>query len=386
MHSGHQDDVFSALEDLDCAASEYAIAWKGSDAERRGSLRDDLVRRLIPFADRLASRYRDRAEPLDDLRQVARLGLVKAVDRYNPERGSFTAFAFVTITGEVKRHFRDHTWGMHVDRRLQILSMDVGESTAALTQILSRTPTTAEIAQYLKVNENDVRSARMCTTGRRQVSLSTPLSDDGEQEFGDLLGGPDANLENTADRLTVEELMRELPPQIRQIIILRFYGNRTQSQIAAVIGISQMHVSRLLHRGLAWLRAALLNDAPPLWSRLHDYYEPETMKVQTRQTGTSVDVQVDGEIDARTADRLSRRLRSAVSLAAAHGRITVDLTGAIFTDTAGAAVLDDARTSALQSQVSLAVIGLPARAEPLLAATGHLRRRTTMTDRSPLGR
>jgi RNA polymerase sigma-B factor len=384
MHSGHKNEVFSALEDLDCAASEYAIAWTGSDTERRGLLRDDLVRRLIPFADRLASRYRDRAEPLEDLRQVARLGLVKAVDRYNPKRGSFTAFAFVTITGEVKRHFRDHTWGIHVNRRLQNLSMEVVESTADLTQVLGRAPTTAEIARYLKVDENDVHSARMCTIGRRQVSLSTPLRDDGQQELGDLLGGPDANLENIADRLSVEDLMRELPPQVRQLIILRFYGNRTQSQIAAEIGISQMHVSRLLHRGLAWLRAALLNDAPPLWSRLYEYYEPETLKVQLRQTDTSIDVQVDGEIDVHTADRLSRRLRSAVSLAAAHGRITVDLTGAIFTDATGTAVIDDARMSASQSQVALAIVGHPACADPVLAATKHRRPRTTMSDRSPL--
>jgi RNA polymerase sigma-B factor len=314
MHSGRQDDVFSVLEDLDCAAAEYAMAWTGSDAKRRGSLRDDLVRRLIPFADRLASRYRDRAEPLEDLRQVARLGLLKAVDRYNPQRGSFTAFALVTITGEVKRHFRDHTWGMHVNRRLQNLSMEVIESTADLTQILGRTPTTAEIAGYLKVNENDVRNARMCTTGRRQVSLSTPLSDDGEQELGDLLGGPDANLENVADQLAVKDLMGDLPPQIQQMIILRFYGNRTQSQIAKEIGVSQMHVSRLLHRGLAWLRAALLNDAPPLWSRLHEYYEPET-------------------------------------------------------DSTGTAVLDKARASASQSQVVLATVGVPARAKPVLAGT-----------------
>lgn len=126
-------------------------------------LRNDLVRRLIPFADRLASRYRERGEPLDDLRQVARLGLVKAVDRYDPERGSFTAVALATITGEVKRHFRDHIWGMRVTRRLQDLSMEVNEAAAELTQIQARSPTTAEIAGYLKVDEHDVRSARMCT-------------------------------------------------------------------------------------------------------------------------------------------------------------------------------------------------------------------------------
>jgi RNA polymerase sigma-B factor len=303
-----QDEVFSVLDDLDRAASEYAIAWASSDVERRGALRNDLVRRLVPFADRLASRYRERVEPLDDIRQVARLGLVKAVDRYDPERGSFTAFALITITGEVKRYFRDHTWGMHVNRRLQNLSMEVDVATAELTQKQARPPTTAEIAWYLEVNEHDVRSARMCTAGRHQVSLSTPLSDS-DHEFGDLLGVSDADLESIADRLAIKELMRELPPQVQRMIILRFYGNRTQSQIAAETGVSQMHVSRLLQRGLAWFRAALLSDAPPPWSRLHEYQEPENVKVRIRQTDTSIDVQVDGEIDAHTADRLPRRLR-----------------------------------------------------------------------------
>ena len=367
MHGEDHDDVFSVLEDLDRAASEYAVAWTGADAERRSFLRNHFVRRLIPFADRLASRYRQRAEPLDDLRQVARLGLIKAVDRYKPERGSFTAFALVTITGEVKRYFRDHTWGMRVSRRLQDLSMEVNEAAAELTQIRARSPTIAEIAGYLKEDEHDVRSARMCAAGRRQVSLSTPVSDDGYQELSDLLGESDANLENIADRLAITELLRELPPQIRRMIILRFYGNRTQSQIADEIGISQMHVSRLLQRALAWLRAALLNDAPPPWGRLHDYYEPANLKVQIRRTDMSIEVQVDGEIDEDAADRLSRRLHSAVSLAVAHGRIAVDLTRATLTASTAAVVLGDARTSALRSRVSMTIVGLPAHMENVVA-------------------
>jgi RNA polymerase sigma-B factor len=367
MHTGHQDEGLSIRENLDRAASDYAIAWMNSGAEGRDSLRNDLVRRLIPFADRLAYRYRARVEPLDDIRQVARLGLIKAVDRYNPERGSFTAFASVTINGEVKRHFRDHTWGMHVERRLQDLTLEMGEATAELTQLLARTPTTAELAQHLDVNEQDVRSTRMCTAGRHQVSLSAPLTEDGTKELGDLLGDADADLENMADRLAVKDLMRELPPPIRRMIILRFYGNRTQSQIAEDIGISQMHVSRLLRRGLAWLRAALLNDAPPPWSTLYEYYQPETLKVQLRQTETSLDVQVDGQIDAHAADLLSRRLHSAVSLAAPYGRITVDLTRAILTDNIGVAVLGDARMAAFDSEVAMTIVGLPAHMDSILA-------------------
>jgi RNA polymerase sigma-B factor len=265
------EEALSEFDDLDSAASDYAIAWMVSDAKHRRSLRDDLIRLLIPFADRLASRYRERNEPLDDIRQVARLGLVKAVDRYNPQRGSFTAFACVTITGEVKRHFRDRTWGMHVNRRLRELSMEVGRATAELTQTLSRTPTVPEIARLLEVDEHEVHLARMCNAGHRPTSLNTPLGDD-SREFGDVIGRSDATLENVTDRLTVDELMRELPPQVQRMIILRFYGNLTQSQIGAELGISQMHVSRLLRRGLAWLRMALLTDAPPpLWSRVHEY-------------------------------------------------------------------------------------------------------------------
>jgi RNA polymerase sigma-B factor len=263
VHAAAMTEVFSELDDLDCAASEYAIVWTGSDVERRRLLREDLIRRLVPFADRLASRYGGRIEPLEDIRQVARLGLVKAVDRYDPVRGSFTAFAVATITGEVKRHFRDRTWAVHVSRRLQHLSVEVGYATAKLTQALSRTPTAPEIARYLEVGEHDVRSARMCTAGRTPWSLHTPLGDDGSQELGDVIGSPDAALENIADRHALDEAVRELPPQIRSLIIMRFYGNLTQSEIAAEFGISQMQVSRLLRRGLTWLRAALLSDASP---------------------------------------------------------------------------------------------------------------------------
>ena len=366
VHAAAMTETLYELDDLDCAASEYAIAWMGSGAEHRRLLRDDLIRRLIPFADRLALRYRERIEPLEDIRQVARLGLINAVDRYDPERGSFTAFAVVTITGEVKRHFRDRTWAVHVNRRLQDLSMEVRHATAELTQTLSRTPTAPEIARHLQVGEHDVRSARMCTAGRTPMSLSTPLGDDGSRELSDLIGNWDETLETIADRLALDELVRELPPQIQRLIIMRFYGNLTQSQIAAASGISQMHVSRLLRRGLAWLRAALLSDALPPWNRMHEYYDPDTIKVKIRETDTSIDVQVDGEIDAHTADRLSRRLNSAVSLAAAQGRLTVDLTRVPFIDATGAEVLRDAQMSASRSQVTMTIVGLPPHMEPTL--------------------
>jgi RNA polymerase sigma-B factor len=270
VHAAAMTEIVSEPQDLDCAASEYALACSESDAERRRELREHLIGRLVPFADRLASRYRRHSEPLEDIRQVARLGLVKAVDRYDPERGSFTAFALVTIIGEVKRHFRDHTWAVHVDRRLQELSMEMGHATAELTHTLSRAPTGSEIAQHLGVGEHEVRSAQMCMAGRIPVPLNRPLGDDGSHELGDLIGSHDTALESVADRLALDGLVRQLPPQTRRLIIMRFYGNLTQTQIADEFGISQIHVSRLLHRTLTWLRAALLSDAPPPWDRLHE--------------------------------------------------------------------------------------------------------------------
>jgi RNA polymerase sigma-B factor len=378
MLGENHEDVFSVLDDLDYAASDYAAAWMRSDAKHRCLLRDDFIRRLIPFADRLASRHRECTEPLEDLRQVARLGLIKAVDRYDPERGSFTAFTFVTITGEMKRHFRDRTWMIRVNRRLHDLSLEVGHATAELTHVLSRAPTTPEIARHLEVGEHDVRSARTCTAGRTPISLSTPLGDDSTRELSDLIGSTDQTLDGIAERLALDHVLRELPPRIQRLIILRFYGNLTQAQIAAEFGISQMHVSRLLHRGLAWLRAALLSDRPPPWNQLHDYHDPKTIKVQIRETSTSIDVQVDGEITADTADRLSRRLHSAVSLAADQGRLTVDLTGVRSIDSTGATVLRDAQRSASLSQVATTIVGLPpqtpsdpARAETVTADSAH---------------
>jgi RNA polymerase sigma-B factor len=354
-------------DDLDRLASEYALALMNSDLECRRLLREDLIRRLVPFADRLASRYRGCSEPLEDIRQVARLGLVNAVDRYDPERGSFTAFAVKTIIGEVKRHFRDRTWAVHVHRRLQELSMEVHHAITELTQTLSRTPTASEIARHLQVDEHDVRSARMCRAGRAPMSLNTQVGDDGSQELGDLMGSRDGALESIADRLALDELLRQLPPRIQGLIIMRFYGNLTQSQIAAEAGISQMHVSRLLRRGLAWLRAALLSDVPPPWDRVYEYDDPATFKVQIRETDTSIDVQVDGEIDPHTADRLSRRLHAAVSLAVAHGRLTVDLTRVLDIDAIGATVLREAQLSASLSQVTMTIVGLPWQLKSTLA-------------------
>ncbi|GGM29188.1 hypothetical protein GCM10012279_54860 [Micromonospora yangpuensis] len=253
------------LEDLDAAAMAYAARIAGLPPERHGEAREDLVRFALPFAGRLARRYRGRGEPLEDLEQVARLGLVNAVDRYDPERGSFTAYAAITIVGEIKRHFRDRTWGVHVPRRLRDLILEVGQATAALTSELSRAPTVAELSARLETPEQEILAALESAAGYSPASLNAPVGGESSAEFGDLVGESDNALESVDDRVTISGLLHRLPWRERRILAMRFYGNQTQAEIAARFGISQMHVSRLLSRALTWLRQAMLADTPPPW-------------------------------------------------------------------------------------------------------------------------
>jgi RNA polymerase sigma-B factor len=255
----------NTLEDLDAAALAYAGRRAGASQAELDAAREDLVRYCLPFAGRLARRYRGRGEYLDDLEQVARLGLVKAVDRYDPERGSFTAYAVITISGELKRHFRDRTWGVHVPRRVQDLSLEVGHASMLLTSTLARTPTVGELADRLGVPEAAVLEAVESAAGYSPASLNAPVAEDGALEFGDLLGDVDGYLESVTDKLTVTDLLLRMPARERRMLALRFYGNRTQAEIADELGISQMHVSRLLSRALTWLREAMLSDDPPDW-------------------------------------------------------------------------------------------------------------------------
>jgi len=242
--------------DLDELAAEYARRWRVADTVHRRHLRDDLICHCVPFADRMARRYGGRPEPIEDLEQVARLGLVNSLDRYDPGRGSFTAFAVVTICGEIKRHFRDRTWGVHVNRRLQNLTLDLGAAVAELSHTLARDPSAVELADHLHVTEDQVRQAQACAAGRTAVPLSTPIDDNGSRQLADLIGARDESIEMLPDRLTVAGLVRRLPPRTQRIIALRFYGGNTQAQIAEELGISQMHVSRLLRRAVGELENA----------------------------------------------------------------------------------------------------------------------------------
>jgi RNA polymerase sigma-B factor len=367
--SRQPNDRLERLDGLDVAAVAYARRWRRAGDDERNRLRDDLICRCVPFADRMARRYGGRPEPIEDLEQVARLGLIKAVDRYDPGRGSFTAFAVPTICGEIKRHFRDRTWGVHVNRPLQNLTLDIGPATAELTHILARDPTVAEVARHMNVSEEQLRYAQVCAASHLPVSLSMPIDDRGYRELGDLIGRRDEAIEALPDRLVITDLLHVLPARIQRIIVLRFYSDLTQTQIAEEIGISQMHVSRLLRHALAWLRAAMLSDMTPRWTGTEQSQSLHTLRVLISETNTEINVEVIGEIDRDNTAHLRRRLHSAIALAS-PGRMVIDLAGVPLVDVAGAVVLLDAYTSAGFAHVAVTLEGMQPLVGSVLAIVG----------------
>ena len=225
----------------------------------RPALRGRAIEAWLPLAKHLAQRFHGRGEPLDDLVQIATVGLIKAIDRFDPEYGNdFAAYAVPTIVGEIKRHFRDRTWDIRVPRRLQELKLDINEATATLSQRLGRSPTIADIATYLKRGEDDIIEGLEGARAYSAVSLQTLVGAgiDGT-ELGDLFGADDPDLALAEFRASLGPALDCLSPREQHIIILRFFGNLTQTQIAHRVGISQMHVSRLLARSLATLRTEL---------------------------------------------------------------------------------------------------------------------------------
>jgi len=217
-------------------------------------LRNELVEEHVGFAEYLARRFANRGEPLDDLRQVAMLGLVKAVERFDPDREiNFTSFAAPTITGEIKRHFRDRTWSIRVPRSLQELSLEIERCRSELGQKLSRSPTIAEIAECAGVSEEAVIEGMEAAGLYRSASLDAPVPGDDQRTVGDRIAAADDEVSNTDDAVVVHELLGQLPIRERRIVYLRYFQGLTQGEIAEHIGISQMHVSRLLSRSLAEL-------------------------------------------------------------------------------------------------------------------------------------
>src|SRR5205809_7331702 len=209
----------------------------------------------VPLAEYLARRFRNRGEPLDDLVQVANLGLIKSVDGYDVSRGAaFTSYAIPMIVGELKRHFRDKGWDVRVPRRLQELRLEITKATSDLAQQLGRSPTIADIATHLGVTEEEVIEGLDSGHASRALSLQAPVAGEAPStELVDLIGGLDPDMENVEDREALRPLIARLPQREQRIIAMRFFGNMTQSQIAAQLSISQMHVSRLLSHALGVL-------------------------------------------------------------------------------------------------------------------------------------
>jgi RNA polymerase sigma-B factor len=220
-------------------------------------IRDELTRRFLPLARKLARRYSGANEPFDDLLQVACLGLVKSIDRYDVDRGTaFSSLAVPTILGELKRYFRDLGWAVHVPRGVQERAIKVEECSHRLAARDGRPPSVHVLAQYLDLPLEDVLDALEAARAHHASSLDAP-HDDGEGETGSLVdafGCDDERLLATDERLTVSAAARLLPRREREVLCLRFVEDMTQSEISARIGVSQMQVSRILRRSLARLR------------------------------------------------------------------------------------------------------------------------------------
>jgi RNA polymerase sigma-B factor len=225
--------------------------------------REALAKLHLPLVEYLARRFKDRGEPLDDLIQVGSVGLLKAIDRFDLERGvEFSTYATPTIVGELKRYFRDKGWAVRVPRRLQELSLRMNKLVAQLTQDLGRSPTVPELAKAAGVSEEEVLEALESGQAYSTTSLDAPTGDGDDTPLRlDRIGEEDVALENLEYFASLAPLIERLPERERQILYLRFFKGMTQSKIAEHVGISQMHVSRLLTRILEFLREGMEGDA-----------------------------------------------------------------------------------------------------------------------------
>lgn len=241
-------------QDSGAAVDALFVRWQ-EHGDR--AARDALVERFLPLARNLARRYVRSSEPLDDLVQVASLGLVKALDRYDPSRGfRFAAFAVPTILGELRRYFRDAAWSIHVPRGAQERALAVEEAQQQLTNATGRAPTVQDIAQYLEMDMEEVLNGLQVSQAYSTLSLDAPrrTSDDDQEAYGDTLGEEDERFDLVEADVVVSEALRHLPARERKILHLRFVEDLTQSEIAAQVGLSQMQISRLLRRSLEQLR------------------------------------------------------------------------------------------------------------------------------------
>jgi RNA polymerase sigma-B factor len=246
-----QATVSSTLRPTD--ATDLFVRWQ-RDGDQRA--REELVDRFMPLARKLARRYQGAREPLDDLVQVASLGLVKAIDRFDAERGTaFSSFAVPTILGELKRYFRDLGWAIHVPRGAQERALKVEEVQRKLTSMSGHSPSITELAEYMELSVEEVLDALEAAAAHHAISLDTPR-DDGEGEAGtlaDAFGEEDKRFEQVEAGASIAEAAQHLSARERQVLALRFVEDQTQTQIAEIVGVSQMQVSRILRRALSRL-------------------------------------------------------------------------------------------------------------------------------------
>jgi len=226
----------------------------------RGALRAKLITGYLPVVQHIARRFAGRGEPVDDLEQAGTVGLLNAVDRFEPDRGiDFLSYAVPTITGEIRRHFRDRTWSMRVPRRLKDMQSAINNAVGPLSQELGRAPRPSEIAARLEITTAEVVEGLDAQHAYRSSSLDELVAGS-DTTLTDTLGSVDAEMDKVEYRETLAPLLDDLPERERTILLLRFFGNLTQTQIADRVGISQMHVSRLLSQTVAQLRRRMTED------------------------------------------------------------------------------------------------------------------------------
>jgi RNA polymerase sigma-B factor len=239
--------MFEQLAALEAGTSEHE------------KIRAALIERHLPLVTFMARKFADRGEPLDDLIQVGTIGLIKAIDRFEISKGfEFSTFATPTIVGEIKRHFRDKTWAVRVPRRLQELGASVTKAINELTQKLDRSPTPKEIAKHLGITVDEVAEALESNSAYSTISLD--ITSDTSTSIRDTFGALDEALEGVEYRESLKPLLAQLEDREKRILQMRFFENLSQSQIATELGISQMHVSRILNKVLSHLREGLISN------------------------------------------------------------------------------------------------------------------------------
>ncbi|UAK31458.1 RNA polymerase sigma factor SigF [Nocardia asteroides] len=258
-HTRRGSDNYDHLEPLFAQLAELDV-----DDPRRVALREVLIRRCLPLAEHIARKYAGRGENFDDLLQTARVGIMGAVDRFDPDHGAtFLAFAVPTVMGEIRRHFRDYTWAVRVPRRLKEIQQSIGPTIDMLLQRLGRMPKAGEIAEQLGVSVVDVTQAMIAHNGYQSSSIDATADYDNDNtplSLLDALGAEEPDYRTVEDCLAVKPLIAALPEREREVLFMRFFESQHQIQIAEHFGVSQMQVSRILAKTLNSLRETALSD------------------------------------------------------------------------------------------------------------------------------